>query len=302
MDIVAIIGCRNEEAYMANCLRHLLENSISFAVIDHDSTDGTRDVVRRPDLRRGLVAYETLPFDGTFALQAQLTAKEALAERLAADWIIHLDADEIMHSDRDGESLHDAISRIAAAAFNVINFDEFVFLPVDHGYRPDATGPQPMRHYYFFEPGPRRLMRAWNRQAGLSMMQGGHRLAGPDIRVATESLALRHYIFRNQDHAFSKYAERRFAKHELQEQNWHLNRVDQPVSRFRLPPPAALETLASPGSHALSTAHPKRTHYWQWDTAALTSADRIVPATGIPVRRESSSCDTPRNSRGLACG
>ena len=111
MDIVAIIACRNEEAYLANCLRHLVDNGIPFAVIDNESSDGTADILRRPDLRRSLVALEQLPFDGSFALESQLRAKTDLIDRLKADWIIHLDADEVMHSSREGESLRDVIVR-----------------------------------------------------------------------------------------------------------------------------------------------------------------------------------------------
>jgi hypothetical protein len=260
--------------YLANCLRHLLDNNVSFAVIDNGSDDGTTEILRRPDLRRGLVAYEKLPFNGTFALELILQAKERLALRLEAEWIIHLDADEIMHSRRVGESLHDAIVRLAAEGANVINFDEFVFLPIDHDYVPNAAGPQRIRHYYFFEPEPCRLMRAWKRRAGLSMSAtGGHKLTGGDISLAAESLALRHYIFRSQEHAFCKYARRIYPEREVHELHWHRKRIKVPVERFLFPPAAALQRLNSPGSRALSNADPKTNHYWQWETASLTSAD-----------------------------
>lgn len=269
MDIVAIIACRNDEAYLANCLRHLLDNGILFAVLDHESSDGTADLLRRPDLRRGLVALEKLPFDGSFALETQLEAKTQMMEHLRADWIIHLDIDEIMHSSRDGESLHDAITRLAAGGANAINFDEFVFLPVDHDYVPDALGPQPMRHYYFFEPNPRRLMRAWEKQAGLRWGgSGGHQLTGTKLTLATESLTLRHYIFRSQAHAFSKYAERHFAEHETHRFGWHSNRINQPAERFLFPPVSMLEVLPFAGARAISKRNPMMKHYWQWEPIA----------------------------------
>jgi hypothetical protein len=259
--------------YLANCLRHLLDNGISFAVIDNGSEDGTTEILRRPDLRRGLVAFEKLPFNGTFALELILQAKEKLALRVDAEWIIHLDADEIMHSRRAGESLHDAIARLAAEGANVINFDEFVFLPIDEDYVPDIAGPQLMRHYYFFEPAPRRLMRAWKSRAGLSMSgTGGHKVTGSDVFLAPESLALRHYIFRSQEHAFHKYVRRLYPEREVHELRWHRNRIKVPVERFRFPPAVAMQRLDSPSSRALSKAHPKTNHYWQWETAPRTSS------------------------------
>ena len=126
-----------------------------------------------------------------------------------------------------------------------------------------------MRHYYFFEPNPRRLMRAWKRQAGLMWGDsGGHRLTGTDLRLATESLALRHYIFRDQQHAFSKYAKRRFAEWETRRLGWHANRIDQPVERFRFPPASMLETLPSAGARSISKRSPMTKHYWQWEATA----------------------------------
>ena len=287
MDIVAIIGCRNEEPYLENCLRHLLANGISFAIIDHESTDGTAELLKSPELRKGLVAYEVLPFAGVFELRAQLDAKEELAERLAADWVIHHDADEVMHSYCQGETLHDAIKRLAAKGANVINFDEFVFLPIEHIYLPE-TGPQRLVYYYFFEPAPFRLMRAWNRRDGLTMITGnGHRRTGEGIAIAGESLALRHYIFRNQMHAYQKYTLRHFSTYETRELGWHSNRVDQPVQRFSFPPTHVLERLESPGTSALSKGRPKTKHYWQWDvcSGAYDIPTSSSDSSGYGIRR-----------------
>jgi hypothetical protein len=177
--------------------------------------------------------------------------------------VIHLDADEVMHSNRPAETLAEALARFDAEGWNVVNFDEFVFLPIESEYVPDAPGDQAMTLYYFFQPRAPRLMRAWRKASGFSPVErGGHGLVGSDVRLAPEHLALRHYIFRSQEHAFAKYATRRFADAEVAKR-WHSNRVNQPHDSFEFPPAAMLKRLASPSDHRLDRSEPWLVHYWQ---------------------------------------
>jgi glycosyltransferase involved in cell wall biosynthesis len=263
MRIVAVLAIRNGVGYVANALGHLVENGVRFHVIDNGSTDGTLDVVLSARFRDHLEGVGRLPYRDEFALAEQLFVKMQIIERLDADWVIHLDVDEIMHSYREGETLRDAIARVDAGGHNVIDFNEFVFLPVDADYDPTA-GVQPMRRYYFFQPGAPRLMRAWKRSAGLSMLSGaGHVLGGGAIRLAPETFALRHYMFTDQAHAFRKYADRRFSEAELAH-GWHANRARQPVERFRFPDAGGLCGLDDPAGRGLDRSRPRLRHYWQW--------------------------------------
>ena len=95
------------------------------------------------------------------------SARSAMADFLGCD------ADEIMHSTRSGESLADAIDRVGKSGADVLNFDEFVMLPLRENYVRDLRGPQPIRDYYFFEPTPKRLMRVWRPARGFSMAESG---------------------------------------------------------------------------------------------------------------------------------
>jgi hypothetical protein len=147
--------------------------------------------------------------------------------------------------------------------YDVINFDEFVFLPIDGDYIPDHEGPQPLTHYYFYEPRTPHQMRAWKKASKLSNVVGaGHLVSGSDFRLAPETLALRHYIFRNQAHAFEKYAQRVFAADEVG-RGWHVNRVGQIAAHFTFPPAGDLLRLATPGDRNLNRDHPRKIHYWQ---------------------------------------
>jgi glycosyltransferase involved in cell wall biosynthesis len=264
MRIIAIIAVRNEKAYIANSLRHLIANGIYFSILDNASTDSTVAIVTGAEFCSHLVGLEQIEHVDVYNCLNILRKKMEVADNVDADWVIHLDADEIMHSYRPRERLADAICRIDKQDFNVVNFDEFVFLPVDFSYAPDILGPQSLCYYYFFEPYAPRLMRAWKKAAGLSMVDtGGHVLSGLDIRLAPETMALRHYIFRDQHHAFNKYAERRFAPEDLA-RGWHGNRVNQPVERFRFPATDRLCALESAESRMFDSSRPVKHHYWEW--------------------------------------
>ena len=60
--------------------------------------------------------------------EAILRRKDSFRQSVDADWFIHHDADEIMHSSRPGETLLEAIARIDREGYNAIDFDEFVFV------------------------------------------------------------------------------------------------------------------------------------------------------------------------------
>lgn len=209
-----------------------------------------------------------LPYPGYFDLVAQLEAKARLIAACDADWVMHLDADEMPHSPREGETLAEAIARADAAGFNCINFREFVFLPVEEAVSGTASaGFFPFHHYYHFAPAPQWQMRAWRRDAALSnIASGGHLLVGDDLRLSDQDLVLRHYLFLSQQHAFEKYARRRFSDAELA-RGWHNNRIGLTPTRMRFPPAARLHRLARLDQHAIDASQPERMHYWQWPEA-----------------------------------
>jgi glycosyltransferase involved in cell wall biosynthesis len=261
--VTAILAIRNEEAYLANCLRHLVRNGIDFAIIDNGSSDSSAEIYRRREFAAHLVDVQNMPFSGAFSLAEQLRHKMTVIDTIQTDWVIHLDADEVMHSYRHGETLKEALTRLDAGGWNVANFDEFVFLPVESDYQPDAPGCQPMSLYYFFQPHSPRLMRAWRKAGGFSSVDhGGHLLTGPDLRLAPEHLALRHYIVRSQQHAFDKYMTRRFASDEIG-RGWHANRVGHSRRSFTLPPMTTLKRLTAAADRNLERDNPWHVHYWQ---------------------------------------
>jgi glycosyltransferase involved in cell wall biosynthesis len=267
--IAAFIAVRNQADYLRRTLPHLADNGISVVVIDNQSTDGLREVVDDQRRAGAAIALEYLPFHGSFDLSRQLEAKASLIEQSDADWVLHLDADEMPHSCREGETLAAAIARADAAGYNVVNFEEFVFLPIEPGPARDEHAFFPFTHYYFFEPSKLRLMRAWRRICGFTNVDsGGHHLRGEDTRIFPENQVLRHYPFLSQQHAWEKYSKRRFNENDLA-RGWHGNRIDIDHRLFTFPAPGELELLEALGRHALDRSRPHTTHYWQWAPAGV---------------------------------
>lgn len=261
MRCVALIAIRNGMAYLPRLLEHLAAQRVAAAIIDHGSEDGSARFCRGR-LGREVITVESLDYDGTFSLRQQLQAKQALAERLGADWLIHQDVDELLQSPVAGETLSAGIARAAAAGANCINFDEFVFLP----YPDEQSGDDPFgsRRYYFLQPSYPRLLRAWRHGLGLSnVASAGHRLQGAPLRRFDEDFILRHYPFTSQAHALRKYAQRRFADHEIR-QGWHRKRRAVPPGRFRFPAESRLKSLPTAESVDFDRSDPRTEHYWHW--------------------------------------
>jgi hypothetical protein len=266
MDVAAVICIRGDHAYFENCLTQLIENDVSYAIIDNGMEPESLDLLRTQRFGRHLIRLAALPYDGVFELRRQMAKKEELFDQIDADWLIHLDVDEEMHSYREGESLAQALRRLEAEGYNVVAFQELVFLPVDHDYVPACAGRQPMSRYYYYEPP--NLMRARLKSAGLSTrradgrQESGHKLFGADRRLSPERLAMRHYIARDQAHALAKYADRIFSPEELAE-GWHRTRAGFPREAYLFPPASELKALADPDSRTFDLSDPKQVHYWE---------------------------------------
>jgi glycosyltransferase involved in cell wall biosynthesis len=87
MKIITVLAVRNEQIYLANSLRHLIDNGISFALFDNASTDRTRQIILREEFRSHLVSVKDISFDSTFDLTRQLAAKIAFVQSSDADWV-----------------------------------------------------------------------------------------------------------------------------------------------------------------------------------------------------------------------
>jgi glycosyltransferase involved in cell wall biosynthesis len=279
MRIAAIVCVRNEQVHIARCLNDFVTDGIDVILIDNGSEDRTVDVARG-FLGRGLLSIESLPWNGAFELGAQLALKKTIVAQLEHDWVIHADADEWMRPPAPETSLSAAIRRVDEEGFNCINFDEMVFVPWPEESFEDGNYVQRMTTYYFFEPRPLRLMRAWRRSIDADNTQsGGHTLRSGQLKASPESFVLRHYIALSLAHAVAKYVGRRFASDEIG-RRWHLNRLGVTAANLVVVPSPYLKRLELWSSGSFDRSAPAKTHYWQWQDGETASIDR---ASRIPI-------------------
>jgi hypothetical protein len=214
-----------------------------------------------------VVAVEHLPHTGEFSLSDQLMAKQQLAEGLPHAWLVHHDADELMHHCNGISNLRQCIEEAEAEGANALNFEEFVFLP-DPGFQPthvNYLGDH--KHYYYFVPAENRLNRAFRRELiGCNLAGAGHVLQCDHLKLSATTHVLRHYIALSEAHIKQKYASRKFSASELA-RGWHSNRVAIPPDSLSIPrfsPYLCTLSPAHPG--LLERSRPASKHYWQWNS------------------------------------
>jgi glycosyltransferase involved in cell wall biosynthesis len=215
--VVALLATHNEERFIGGCIEHLHAHGVSVYLIDNDSTDRTADIAesRRG---RGVIGVESLQRDGVFRLGEVLERKSEVARFLAADWFIHLDADEIRLPPRPSISLAEAFAKVGRRGYNAVNFQEFTFVPTrespDHDHS-DFQGT--MRWYYPFAPKDRHHVTAWkNRAQPVDLASsGGHRVAFEGRRVCPRSFPMKHYLYLSRAQAVRKYVNRRYDEREV---------------------------------------------------------------------------------------
>jgi len=222
MKIVAIIAARNEQRFIEGCLLHLFAQGIDVYLIDTGSTDDTYEIARR-HLGSGLVGIESASSSRHFNLRDILRRKEELASMLDADWFMHHDADEVRVTPEGRCTLADSLMAADTGGYTAVNFLEFTFVPVRES--PDHDHPrfrETMQWYYPFLPRFPHRLNAWKRQVTRVDLahSAGHRVSFPGIRMAPDSLHLKHYLFLSVDHALEKYTRRSYDP-ALVAQGWH---------------------------------------------------------------------------------
>jgi glycosyltransferase involved in cell wall biosynthesis len=251
---------------MHRVISQFVSQDIDVIIIDHGSSDGSREIAQS-FLNRGVLAIYDQTWNGEFSLSNQLRIKSKIIDQLPHDWIIHADADEWLRSDRSEQSLKEVIIEADDNGFNCINFHELVFAAAPgeefayEGYEQD------MLTYYFFNPNYPRLNRAWKRTLDVdNVSSGGHKVKAENVRYFPRDLILRHYIMLSEEQGRNKYVDRRFSKEDI-DRNWHKKRMNITAGDLHVRPNPALKTLSHATSFDIDLTVPIKTHFWHWPKA-----------------------------------
>ena len=222
--VVAVLATHNEERFIAACLENLFRQGVQVYLCDNGSTDRTVEIAQR-HLGAGLIGIEHIPHDGTYRWESLLRRKEALFRELDADWLMHVDADEIHLPPPGHATIADALAMVDALGYEAVEFEEFTFVPTyespDHDH-PDFV--RTLRTYYPFRPSSPHCVRAYRKQEAPMEIawSGGHRMRCPDApRLYPQPFRMKHYIFLSEAHAARKYPGRKYDDHEVGKRGWH---------------------------------------------------------------------------------
>lgn len=246
--ILAVLATRNEERFIAGCLQNLFAQGVQVYLCDNESTDRTTEIASR-HLGAGLAGIETIPFDGTYCWERILKRKEELFRALDADWVMHVDADEIHLPPPGHASLAAAIATVDALGYDAVEFSEFTFVPTrespDHDH-PDFRNT--LRTYYPFRPWSPHCVRAFRKQDGPMEIawSGGHAVRfAREVRLSPEPFRMKHYLFLSMAHAARKYPGRRYLADEVERLRWHGWRPRLRPEQISLPGADSVRTTAS---------------------------------------------------------
>ncbi len=260
MRVVAVLATYNEELFIAGCLEHLFGQGVEVYLIDNCSTDTTLAIAERYR-GRGLIDIETFPREGVYSWRRILERKEQIAGTLDADWLMHVDADEIHLAPPTARTLAEAFAEADRQGYNAVKFQEFTFIPTRESPDHEHTHfQQTMRFYYPFAPPFPHLRRAWKKQTAPVDLatSGGHEIRFPGLRSCPNLFRMRHYLFLSVSHAERKYVMKHYDAAEV-ESGWHTWRVQIQAAQIALPPGVELRPYR--GDDLLDASDPRHRHY-----------------------------------------
>lgn len=224
--VTAIICAYNEADILPWTLKHLREQGVWSHVIDNWSKDQTWEIAS--EYADSCERFPAKGPTGTYDWDDLLRRVETLAEStLRGTWCMHHDADEIRISDRPGETLKEAVTRINNCDYTAINFRVVNFAPTRDGWDGSQNPEEFFTHHEEHSSYDRQLhVKAWKNLGPVDLhSRGGHEAWFDDLRIYPSKLIIKHYPIRSQSQGERKiFNDRkpRWNPREKFEKGWHV--------------------------------------------------------------------------------
>lgn len=196
--VLAIVPCFNEVDIIRKTVLGLISLGMEVHIIDNWSTDGTWEKLQKYFGKSENVRLERFPESKVSQYQWQriLRRVSAIAAESSHDWVLHVDADEILESPVPGMSVLEIIQMADSGGFNIIDFTLINFRPS----KKSTFGRVSLDNWEFGNrPAASRIERAWKNSSQLVDLatSGGHVVGISNRKVFPINLLLRHFPLRN---------------------------------------------------------------------------------------------------------
>ncbi len=177
---------RDEADIIEATVRHLLWHADEVIVMDHRSTDGTREILE------GLPVEVRSDDELGFWQEERTTALAMEALRRGHEWVIPCDADELWHvRDAPGLRVADYLGQVRRATFVYGCLYDYVPTAVD-----EVAEANPVRRLGWRKRNHTCLKVACRLRADLKITMGNHDAEVAGETVADYGLDIRHYSYR----------------------------------------------------------------------------------------------------------
>jgi len=204
MKIIGMIPVYNEEDIIGNVIEHLLSQGIELVILDNGSTDKSHEICSK-FLNRGVLSLETIQTEKfQFDLLAQKLYGTACSFR--AEWVLLNAADEFLEPRSSDLTLRQAIEREDRNGYNIIQFDNFEFLPTEKDTWTNGLDVRRQIKHYTWNDDLQ--FRSWKTYPDVKVTgTAGHYPIFPEgikYKVARNKYVLRHYRIRSYEQGSRK--------------------------------------------------------------------------------------------------
>ncbi|HUK29335.1 MAG TPA: glycosyltransferase family 2 protein [Candidatus Acidoferrales bacterium] len=217
--IIGMIPVYNEEDVIGNLVEYLLSQGIELVILDNGSSDKSHEICSK-FLNKGLLSLERMRTEKfQFNLLVQSLYDRACS--FGAEWVLLNAADEFLESPYRDLTLKEAIENDAKSGYNMIQFNNFEFLPTDRDL--DVAEHDIRKRLKYYTWNDNLQFRSWKIYPGIEVTgTAGHYPVFPSSvkpKIPKTKYILRHYRIRSYDHGIRKVFEDRLPRYPAEERN-----------------------------------------------------------------------------------